>query len=314
MDTEKCRKMTVFHQRRGYLKNPEVRHKNNLRSIARDARIRKEKMDTVTKFISDNNLDVCTGVLSDEDAFQYIVELMDDKTTAIGKDIFDALGGMTLRTSLWDGGFNGAVYALTARGEAFGGAHAEYIRFLVNNRRNQSTLTHPDGKHFKYSDPEFKNLKTTFVPIRICNSFANCTTMESAFQLLFDYLDVGSRRLWLRSGTGRSSLALRKSDMKYIEVTGDKNPKFVFGITIIKNVSVLERTTDSNEKEIVSFIKCGLGTTCKVNQPKTSKPIWNKSQRKALKTAQETLGPNYMVLKECRKRKAEFMGDSVMRW
>ena len=96
MDTEKCRKMTVFHQRRGYLKNPEVRHKNNLRSIARDARIRKEKMDTVTKFISDNNLDVCTGVLSDEDAFQYIVELMDDKTTAIGKDIFDALGGMTL--------------------------------------------------------------------------------------------------------------------------------------------------------------------------------------------------------------------------
>ena len=270
-------------------------------------------MDNVTKFISDNNLDIGTGVLSDEDAFKYVVEIMDDKTTAMGKDIFDALGGMTLRTSLWDGGFNGAVYALTARGEAFGGGHAEYIRFLVNNRRNPSTLTHPDGKHFKYSDPEFKNLQTTFVPLRICNSYANCTTMESAFQLLFDFLEVGSQRLWLRSGNGRSNLALRKSDMKYIEVTGDKNPKFVFGITIIKNVSV-ERTTDSNGKEIASFITAGIGTRCKVNQPFRPKPFCNKSQRKALDTAQQTLGPNYMAVSESRKRKAEHLGDSVLRW
>ena len=94
--------------------------------------------------------------------------------------------------------------------------------------------------------------------------------------------------------------------MNYIENSGDKNPKFVFGITIINNVSVVERTTDSNGKNVVSCIKGGLGTKCKVNQPRSHKPFCNKSQRKALAEAQATLG---MTNKECRKRKIEFLSD-----
>ena len=313
VDKDKLRKSKVGIQRHKNHSIPIVRRKLNLQRNVYGQRIRKANMDKVAKYISDNNIDIDTGVTFDEDAFKDLVELMDDKTSTIGKAIFDALG-MTLRESFWDGNFNGAMYALTSRGDGdVGAGAAEAVRFLVNNR-GTTILTHPDGKDFKYSQSEFKNLQTTYVPLRICNSFANCTTMESAFQLLFDFLPLGSRRLWLRSGVGRSYLALRKMDMKYIEKSGDKSPKFMCGITIIRNVSVSERTTDPNGKEIVSFITCGIGTRCKVNQPKIPKQLCSKSQQKALETAQETLGPNYMAVEECRKRKAEHLGDSVLRW
>ena len=313
VDKDEHRKSKVEIQRHKNRSIPTVRRNMNLQRVVYGQKIRKENMDKVAKYIFDNNVDIDTGVTSDEDAFKYIVELMDDKTSTIGKAIFDALG-MTLREGFWDGNFNGAMYALTSRGFGdVGAGQSEAVRFLVNNR-STTVLTHPDGKDFNYSQSEFKNLQTTYIPLRICNSFANCTAMESAFQLLFDFLPLGSRRLWLRSGVGRSYLALRKIDMKYIEKTGDKSPKFVFGITIIKNVSVSERTTESNGKEIVSFITGGIGTRCKVNQPINPKLICSKSQEKALETTQETLGPNYMAAEVCRKRKAEFMEDSVMRW
>jgi len=290
------------------------RLKIRMESNERNKKKRKKQMEEVTKFISKNNLEIDTNVLSNEDAFQYLVELMDDKTTPIGKDIFDAFGGMTLRKALWEGHFSGSVYALASRGHPVGGSGSEYIRFIASNYDKTIVLTHPDGKRFKYSDREFKDLQTTFVTLRVCSSYANCTKIESAFQLLFDFMEVGSRKLWQWSGNGHSDLALRKCDMKYIKDTGDKNPKFICGLTIIKNVSVVERTTDSNGKDVAAFITGGLGTKCKVNQPISVDRNCNESQRKALKTTQETLGPNYMAVTECRKRKAEFMEDSVMRW
>ena len=294
---------------------PEVRLKQNAQKNTCNLKRRKNKMDNVAKFISDKQLDIDTAVLSDKDAFEYILELMDDKTSPLGKDIFDALGGMTLRTAFWYGEFNGTIYALTSRGAGdFGGSASEYIRFLVNNCMYTTVLTHPCGEPFKYSEPEFKDLQATYVPLRVCNTYANCTTMESAFQLLFDFLELGRHRLWLRSGTGYSKLALRKCDMKYIEDSGDKNPKFMFGITILKNVSVLDRTIDCNGNDIVSYTSGGLGTTCKVNKSLSHTFLCNESQEKALVEALAMLPPNFMAAEACRKRKAEFMEDSVMRW
>ena len=294
LEKEKRRKSAEYMDHRKRHDIAAVRLKSNLQSVGYNRNRRKKKMEEAAKFISDKQLDIDTGVLSDKDAFEYILDLMDDNTSPIGKDIFDALCGMTLRTALWNGEFNGAIYALTSRGAAVGRAGSEYIRFIVNTPRNTPALTHSDGKRFKYSEREFKNLQATYVLLRACNSYANCTTMESAFQLLFDFLEIGRHRLWLRSGTGYSKLALRKCDIKYIEETGDKNPKFMCGITIIKNVSVLERNTDSNDKKVVAYITCGLGTKCKVNQPLSPTPFCNESQREALVTAQKTLGPNFM--------------------
>ena len=82
--------------------------------------------------------------------------------------------------------------------------------------------------------------------------------------------------------------------MKYIAANKDQPIRFVCGITIIKNVSVVERTTDSNGKDIVVSITAGLGTKCQVNQPLQPTPLCNESQGEALAAAQATLGPNFM--------------------
>ena len=309
LEKEKLRKSRELYHRKKHFAIPANRLKKNLQTSKIEQAHRKEQMKEVAKFISDNNINIDTRVFSDEDAFKYIVELMDDKTSSIGKDIFDALG-MTLRESFWEGQFNGAIYALTTRGEAdHKGSSAEYIRFIVNNYEGTTVLTQPGGEKFKFNDPEFKNLRSTFVPLCFCNTYASCTTMESAFQLLFHFLELGSQRLWLRSGQGCSDLALRKCDMKYIQQSGDKNPIFVCGITIVKNISVVGRTIDSEGKSVVDYITCGLGTKCKVNQPISFGRNCSESQEKALKTAQETLGPNYIDAKECGKRKIEFLSD-----
>ena len=316
LEKEKLYKTSSISRGRKYINTPNGKEKNHAINVVIRKRLQDKRAVCVENFIKENEIDIDTVILSDEGAFNYILNLLDDKNSQIGKGIFDALCGMTLREAFWDGGFDGAMYALTSRGDAsIGAAQSEAVRFITCNYQNAPVLSRgSDGKRFKYSDKEFKDLELVYCPIWIGSTYANCTTVESAFQLLFDFLTIGQHRLWLKSGVGRSKLALRKCDMKYIEDSGDKNPKFMCGITIIKNVSVLERNTDSRGKDVVAYITGGQGTTCKVNQPKNPKPIWNKSQRKALKTAQETLGPNYMVLKECRKRKAEFMGDSVMRW
>ena len=272
--------------------------------------IQEKKAAVVEEFILNTGIDITTVPLSDAHAFNYIMDLMEDTDSVIGKAIFDALGGMTLRTAFWDGEFNGAMYALISRGAAdVGGCHAEAIRFLLNNKCGSSTvLTRADnGERFRYTDQEFKDLELVYCPIRVCNNYADVTTMESAFQLLFDYLEVGRHRLWLRSGNGYSKLILRKVDMKYIKDTNDDNPKFMFGITILKKVSVVERTTDSNGKDVVVSITGGLGTKCRVNQPLRSAPICNESQREALAAAQATLGPNFRD--RSRKRKAAVLDE-----
>jgi hypothetical protein len=300
-----------------YAAIPEVRAKQVICGKKSRAIVQKKKAAVVEEFMHNNGIEVSTVPLSDEDAFKYLMDLIDDTESVVGKAIFDALGGMTLRTGFWEGECTSAIYALISRGAAdVGGCHAESIRFLLKNKSGSSAvLTRADnGEHFKYTDKDFKDLQLVYCPIRVCNSYADVTTMESAFQLLFDFLEVGRHRLWQRSGNGHSKLALRKCDMKYIEDSGDKNPKFMFGITILKNVSVLDRTIDCNGKDIVSYTSGGLGTTCKVNKSLSHTFLCDESQEKALVEAQAMLPPNFMAAEACRKRKAEFMEDSVMRW
>ena len=266
-------------------------------------KILKKKSDNVSKFVEETGMDLDAGVLSDQDAFKFVLELIEDYESVVGKAIFDALGGMTLRTAFWEGGSNAAMYALTSRGAAdVGGATAEYVRFLLRNAKNMPILTHTDNnKRFKYSDQEFKDLELVYCPIKSCNSFADVTTLESAFQILFDFLEIGSKRLWKVSGHGKSSLLLRKVDMKYIKDTGDKNPKFMFGITILKNVSVLRRSPNANGNDTAVSITAGRGTKCNVNWPVRSNPIVSESQREELIKAQATLPPNFMERDRMRK-------------
>ena len=266
------------------------------------------RADHINKLITEKGLKVSSEPLSDKDAFDYILKLIDDKDSPIGKDIFDTLDGMTLREAFWEGNFEGAMYALTSRGSAtVGGSCAEYIGFLVSNRRTPVLTIATDGNKFKYSDQAFKDLGLVYCPIRVLTTYADCTTMESAFQLLFDFLEIGRHRLWLKSGNGHSQLPLRKVDVKYIVGSGDQNPTFMFGITILKNVSGVKRSTDANGRDVVVSITGGNGIACTVNQPILSRSFTNQSQSEALVATQAILGPNFMD--QSRKRKVDAVDE-----
>ena len=110
-----------------------------------------------------------------------------------------------------------------------------------------------------------------------------------------DDLDVGSQRLWLRSGTGRDRRQLRVRDTKCIEKRiedgEDGNLTFVCFITILRNVEVLSRCTDAiTGKDVVESIKAGSGTVCRVHQPKRPKSVSDPAQKAALKATRLKLG------------------------
>ncbi len=77
----------------------------------------------------------------------------------------------------------------------------------------------------------------------------------------------------------------------------------MFGITIMKNVKIVERKTDANGKDIVACITAGLGTKCNVNHPLRLTHYINESQQAALAKAQATLPPNFTD--RSNKRKAD---------
>ena len=122
--------------------------------------------------------------------------------------------------------------------------------------------------------------------------------MEAALQLILDDLEVGSQRLWLRSGHGRDTRQLRVRDAKCIEKRiedgEDGNLTFVCFITILRNVEVLSRCTDATGKDVVESIKAGSGTVCRVHQPLMPKPVSDPAQKAALKATRMKLGLNCM--------------------
>jgi hypothetical protein len=134
--------------------------------------------------------------------------------------------------------------------------------------------------------------------------------MESALQLFFDYLTV-SQKLWKQSGAGIFHRKLRPVDIDYIKSTGDLSPKFMVGITIISNVSVVEQEIDINGKEIVKFVTAGAGVKCSVHQPKMSTPIMTKSQESARAAAYDTLTRNFKE-QAAHKRKIDVMLEDVL--
>ncbi len=83
---------------------------------------------------------------------------------------------------------------------------------------------------------------------------------------------------------------------------------FVCGITILKNVSVLSRTTDPiSGKDVVGSIKAGNGTTCMVHQPKKP-PTCSQAVKDELVKLAQKLGPNHVDIRN-RKRKASAIDD-----
>jgi hypothetical protein len=318
MKKEEDRKSKDITRTDAHRSKPENRAKNIAYNAAYHMKKRKRNMEKARVFIEKHGLEVGNKELSEEDAFDFVYKLFDDKDSPMGKDIFDALDGMTLREAFWDGKSDSAFYALSSRGMGDEGkSTAESIRFLVANKHAATTvLTHMDGKNYKYTDPAFKNLELIYCPIGFFKSYADCTAVEAALQLLFNFLEVGSKRLWLQSGVGRFHRPLRTYDMKFIEKIekdgGDKKDKellFFCGITILKNVEVLARITHTNGKDVVTSIKTGLGTICKVNQPLAGTPQCSALQKAALIATQQRLGPNFMD--KYRKRKAGALADEV---
>jgi hypothetical protein len=136
----------------------------------------------------------------------------------------------------------------------------------------------------------------------MCGTGAGCSAIN--YQSLFNFLELGRHRLWKTSGQGNSDLLLRKVDIKYMKENDNLLPKFLFGITILKNVSVIERGIDGNGNDVVRSISGGKGTVCNVNYPTRMGAHINDSQRDALAKAQATLPPNFMD-RAARKRKAD---------
>jgi hypothetical protein len=280
---------------------------------ARQKKMMKEQLDVANAFIEKHPTLLVSNEnpLSEQEAFDVAFNLIDDKDSEYGKFLFETLGQKTLRDVFWDGTPGFAMYILSSRGMGnVGNSHAEGIRFLVNNQSAATTvLTHMEGNHFNYGDQAFKNLELVYCPVGVYNSWADCTAVEAALQHLFNFLEVGSQRLWLRSGVGQDKRPLRGRDMRYIEklkadgASDEMNLKFVCGITILKNVEVLSRSTDINGKNIVNSIKAGkLGTICRVHQPLKPTPCLKPAQEAALVATQLKLGPNFITRR--RKRKA----------
>ncbi|KAJ1471191.1 hypothetical protein T484DRAFT_3649137 [Baffinella frigidus] len=295
----------------------ERREKKADRNQAAQMRLDEEKMEDVLLYVELKGLPVANQApLPDTDACKIV--LFDDRDSIMGKFLYDALGGKTLREACWNGNSTDAIYVLASRGMGnIGASYAEYIRFLVGNKSAKTTvLTKMDGNNFKYTNPEFKKLDLVYCPVYVSNSYADCTAVESVLQLLLNFLEIGSRRLWLQSNVGRYHRPLRTSDMLYIDRLENagknedaKNINFVCGITILKNVSVLERKIDPvTGNDVVSSIKAGLGTTCMVHQPLKKPHYSSEAQKAAVAETRVKLGPNFMDLN--RKRKAATLSDT----
>ncbi|KAJ1482407.1 hypothetical protein T484DRAFT_1747622 [Baffinella frigidus] len=285
------------------------------RSRATRMRLDAEKTEATLLWAALKGLPVANQApLSETDACNIVFKLFDDRDSIL----FDALGGKTLKEACWNGNSTDAIYVLASRGMGnVGDSKAEGIRFLVNNTGNKTTvLTKMDGDDFKYSNKEFKKLDLVYCPVYMSNSFADCTAVESVFQLLLNFLEIGSRRLWLQSNVGRYHRPLRTYDMRYIdrlEKEGNhedaKNINFVCGITILKNVSVLERKTDPvTGKDVVASIKTGNGTTCMVHQPRRKPHYSSEAQKSALSVLRTKLGLNF--IDRNRKQKAATLSDT----
>ncbi|KAJ1464370.1 hypothetical protein T484DRAFT_3645653 [Baffinella frigidus] len=277
-----------------------------------------EKLEITHALVKENNIRIVEKIRNAKDAFDFAFNLFDDKDSEYGKLIFETLDGMTLREAFWDGKSDRAMYILASRGMGdVGRSDAESIRFLVKNSGSATTvLTHMDGTDFKYRDPAFKKLEHVYCPVGVFESYGDCTAVEAALQLIFNFLEVGSKRLWLQSGIGFDSRPLRGRDIRFIKkmqedggYQKDNQLVFVCGITILKNVEVLSRGEDINGKDIVTSIKAGSGTTCRVHQPKQGKPVCNIEQTAALVATLQRLGPNFMDLN--RKRKAGVLGQDT---
>jgi hypothetical protein len=295
----------------------ERKAKERARNVAKHQKLQNNKMDIAHAFIEEHGLSVQDGPpMSAEDVSDSAYVFLHDKESVMGKALFEALGGKTPWEALWVADSDFSFYISASRGMGdVGGANAEGIRFLVHNPKSTTVLTNMDGNDFKYADPAFKNLKLLYCPIGIFKSYADCTAVEGFLQLLFDFLPVGSKRLWLESNVGRFARPLRTCDMKYIqklEKAGKheeaKNVVFFCGITILKNVSVLSRINDPvSGKDVVGSIQVGNGTFCKVHQPKQLPRCSQDVKDELVKLAQK-LGPNFTD--RCnRKRKTADIDD-----
>jgi hypothetical protein len=263
-----------------------------------------KKISDVDIFLTEHGLTVNTKPLTHQDAFDRVLKLIEDKESSIGKLIFKTLG-MTLRTAFWEGQYDGAMYALVTRGDAAsGGKTAEATQFLF--REHGAVIAQEDGTKFQYTSQKFKDLSPIFIPIAVFNTYSDVTTMESAFQQMFDFLEIGRHRLWQWSGNGRTTLSVRKCDMKYMEQSGNMHPTFMFGITILPNVHVIDRVSDTVGNNAVASITAGLDVKCQVYNSKR-KMIQNDEQRIAMEKVYATLPPHFMTANMCRKRKAEFI-------
>jgi hypothetical protein len=246
--------------------------------------------------------------LTEQEAFDIALKLVDDKDSEYGKRLFEKLGSKTLRQALYEPESSTAVYVGAGRG--FG---KESYRFMVD-QRTMTTLTREDGTNFKSKDLDYKNLDLVSVEIGHFTSWSDCTAIEAAMQLILDDLEVGSQRLWLQSGVGRDRRQLRGRDAKYIEkrqaAGEDGNLTFVCFITILKNVEVLSRCTDTvTGKDVVERIKAGSGTICRVHQPR-SQPRCNPAQKAALDAARIKLGFNCIDINRKRKLDDLLSADS----
>ncbi|KAJ1464260.1 hypothetical protein T484DRAFT_3646454 [Baffinella frigidus] len=278
-----------------------------------------EKLEITHALMKENNIRIVEKIRNAKDAFDLAFNLFDDKDSEYGKLIFETLGGKTLREAFWDGKSDDlAMYILASRGMGdLGRSQAESIRFLVGNSGSPTTvLTHMDGTDFKYSERAFKKLEPVYCPVGVFESYGDCTAVEAALQLIFDFLEVGSKRLWLQSGIGLDSRPLRGRDIRLIKkmqedggYQKDNQLVFVCGITILKNVEVLSRGENINGKDIVTSIKVGSGTTCRVHQPMAPNPRCNVEQTAALVETLQRLGPNFVDLN--RKRKAGVLGQDT---
>ena len=189
-------------------------------------------------------------------------KLFDDKDSEYGKPLYEALGSKTLRQAWYEANSSTAVYIGAGRG--FG---EESYRFAVKNTGCPTTvLTRMDGTNFKSRGQDYKNLDFVPVPVGYFTSWSDCTAVEAALQLILDDLEVGSQRLWLKSGQGRDRRQLRVRDSKLIEelkANGEEgNATFVCFITILKNVEILSRCKDPiTGKNVVESIKAGVAYT-----------------------------------------------------
>jgi hypothetical protein len=256
---------------RAYNAQPANVKRERARSNARASRVQFIEKGYVTSFLREHpHVPVTSGTMTDREAHLQMLELIH----CTNKTILDRFNGMSIYDAFKKRGMgHSSVYVYLSRGSGLerrpGQSYAECERFLVADAN--PILTQIDGRHYKPSMSEYKNLELCSMALRSYDTVSAASKVEAALQHFLDGLGYGHQKLWKIAGVGKIRAMFRRCDINNMVKTGDYRPEFTVGISWIDQV----RWRSTNADNVLASITCGTeGQPSKINRPKRWANTW----------------------------------------